>query len=172
MHPGLSCRVCSRNCPVCSQPSHGRLNTAEKSFKCHARGSLSRFPDAWKKLQGEYSAIMLVIMPCRSEKSSKGVAKYGHLNDGTIHLVLVRKCSRWQFLRFLLKLSSRGLEIGDVNEDYVDVLHVVAAKITHSQDPSKNSVWNIDGELLKSSEIVAESHRGAIQVFSRGIEVE
>jgi len=172
MHPELSSRVSSRHCLVCSQPSHGRLNTAHESFRCHAKGSLSRFPHEWKKIQGEYAAIMMVIMPCRSDKSSQGVAKYGHLNDGIIHLVLVKKCSRWQFLRFLLKISSRGLESGDVHEDYIDVLHVVAAKITHSQDPRESSVWNIDGELLKCTDIVAECHRGAIQVFSRGIDID
>lgn len=172
MHPDLSTRVCTRNCLVCSQPSHGRLNSGYKSFKCHATESLKRLPDEWKKIKGEYAGIMLVIIPCRSAKSSKGVAKFGHINDGNIHLVLIKKCSRWQFLRFLIKLSSHGLEAGDLQEDYVDVLQIVAAKITHSQDPIKNSTWNIDGELLKSSEIVAESHRGAITVFSRGIENE
>lgn len=162
--------MCTRNCLVCSQPSHERLNTAKKSFKFHAQESLSRLPQEWKKIEGEYSGIMLVIMPCRSEKSSKGVAKYGHLNDGNVHLVLVKKCSRWQYLKFLMRLSSHGLEVGTHNDNQIDVVHVVAVKITHLQNPTKTSIWNIDGELLKSSGIVAESHRGVIQVFARGIE--
>ena len=34
--------------------------------------------------------------------------RYGHRSDGLIHLVMVRKCSRLQYLRFLLTLSSTG----------------------------------------------------------------
>jgi len=110
-------------------------------------------------------------MPCRSEKSSNGVAKYGHLSDGNIHLVMVKRCTRWQYLRFLMNLSSNGLESGSSN-DYVDVVHAVAVKISHSSLGDVTSVWNIDGELLKTTGITAETHRGVIRVFSRGIEEE
>ena len=33
---------------------------------------------------------------------------YGHRSDGLIHLVMVKKCSRLQYLRFLLSLSHTG----------------------------------------------------------------
>lgn len=170
-HPSVSSQVCRRNCLICSQPSHNRLNTDRKSFTSHSKGSLHRFPGEWKTVEGEFAGIMLVIMPCRSEKSSNGVAKYGHLSDGNIHLVMVKRCTRWQYLRFLMNLSSNGLESGSSN-DYVDVVHAVAVKISHSSIEDKNSSWNIDGELLKTTGITAETHRGVIQVFSRGIEDE
>lgn len=34
--------------------------------------------------------------------------RYGHRSDGLIHLVMVKKCSRLQYLRFLLTLSHSG----------------------------------------------------------------
>ena len=57
-------------------------------------------------------------MPCR----------YGHLSDGNIHLVMVRRCSRLQYLRFLLKLSSTGLEAGKLG-GYVEVVPAVAVRV-------------------------------------------
>lgn len=68
-----------------------------------------------------------------------------------------------------MSLSSNGLEAGTSSE-FVDIVHAVAVKITHSQNTEENSTWNIDGELMKSNGIVAETHRGVIQVFARGVE--
>ena len=134
-----------------------------------------------------------MIMPCRSQKSSKGVARYGHLSDGNIHLVMVKRCSRLQYLRFLMRLSNSGLEAGSLNS-YVEVVHAVAVKITevhldiyiyhyvefiffrpfdirlYLQIGETGSIWNVDGELLKTPGITAETHKGVIQVFARGVE--
>ena len=38
----------------------------------------------------------------------QGLAPFGHLADGRLHLVLVKACSRLQFLRFLASIPSRG----------------------------------------------------------------
>jgi hypothetical protein len=35
-------------------------------------------------------------MPCRSDKTRSGMARYGHLADGRLKLVLVRQCSPLQ----------------------------------------------------------------------------
>lgn len=75
-HPSKSSKVCTKDCIVCSQQSHSRLNPAEKSFSLPAKDALSRLTDEWKVVEGDFAGIMLVIMPCRSQKSSKGVARY------------------------------------------------------------------------------------------------
>lgn len=36
------------------------------------------------------------VMPCRSDKTRSGMARFGHLADGRLKLVLVRKCSPLQ----------------------------------------------------------------------------
>lgn len=61
---------------MCSQQSHSRLNAAQKSFSFHAKEALNRLPEEWQVVEGEFAGIMLVIMPCRSEKSAKGVARF------------------------------------------------------------------------------------------------
>ena len=38
----------------------------------------------------------------------QGLAPFGHLADGRLHLVIVRKCSRLQFLHFLATIPSQG----------------------------------------------------------------
>ena len=43
-------------------------------------------------------------------------------------------------------------------------------KAASVQIGDKKSVWNIDGELLHTNGIVAETHKGAIDVFARGVE--
>lgn len=137
-------------------------------FARHSRLSLSHRQRDWKAVEDDFAGVMLVIMPCRSDKSTAGVARYGHLSDGNIHLVLVRRCSRLQYLRFLLKLSSTGLEPGLHHDGNVEVIPVVAVRV----EPvgPQESLWNIDGELLKCAAITAETHRGAIEVFARGVE--
>lgn len=169
---GSFSRVCSSNCQHCLRPTHTNVKArafkeVSSPFARHSRHSLLDRADDWVTVQGEFAGIMLVIMPCRSDKSKNGVARYGHLSDGNIHLVLVKRCSRWQYLKFLMKMSSQGLEAG-CHEGYVEVIPAVAVKVEPGD--CAESTWNIDGELLQCASITAETHRGAIQVFSRGIE--
>lgn len=51
---------------------------------------------------------MLIVMPCRSEKTRQGMARYGHLADGRLKLVLVKRCNAYQYLRFLMSMSATG----------------------------------------------------------------
>lgn len=62
----------------------------------------------WDILEGEFRSIMVVVIPCRSNKSTRGVIQGSHIADGRMHLVLVHKCSNWQYLRFLLGISATG----------------------------------------------------------------
>jgi diacylglycerol kinase family enzyme len=142
--------------------------TQQSPFARHSRLSLNHRQSDWTTVEDDFAGVMLVIMPCRSDKSTAGVARYGHLSDGNIHLVLVRRCSRLQYLRFLLKLSSTGLEPGKHHGGYIEVIPAVAVRV--EPGGSQESQWNIDGELLNCAAITAETHRGAIEVFARGVE--
>ena len=174
--------ICTKSCPVCLQPAHGRLNPAQKSFKLHAQNSLKRCESDWRAVEGEFAGIMLVIMPCRSEKSQTGVCKYSHLSDGRVHLVMIKACSRWRYLRFLLRLSNQGLETGSTDDGVIQVEACAAIKITHLEPTGqankgvtgKESVWNVDGELLRVDAadpvLYGEVHRSFVRAFSRGVE--
>lgn len=51
---------------------------------------------------------MLVVTPCRSDRSTLGLLPYCHLNDGRLHLILIKDCSRPQYLKFLASIPLRG----------------------------------------------------------------
>lgn len=66
-------------------------------FLLPAAGAAERHGgEEWREVQGEYCSIMLIVMPCRSDKTRSGMARHGHLADGQLKLVLVRKCSPLQ----------------------------------------------------------------------------
>lgn len=86
-----------------------------------------------------------------------------------LHLVLIKKCSRLQYLRFLLRMAHVGLEPGGGGAG--DYVHVIPALAVRVEPVGRESQWNVDGELVSSSTLVAEMHRGVIDVFARGPEV-
>lgn len=147
----------------------GGNNFAATGMHRHSSRALNTRADDWKTIEGDFAGIQLVIMPCRSDKSLNGVAKYGHLSDGNIHLVLVRHCSRLQYLQFLLRLSHYGLEPGKHGTGgYIEVIPAIAVQVERLGEAA--SQWNVDGELIDCPSMTAETHRAAIEVFARGVE--
>ena len=61
--------------------------------------------------QGDYKGIMVVVTPCRSDRSTLGLLPYSHLNDGRLHVILIRSCSVLQYLRFLASIPQRGTAV-------------------------------------------------------------
>jgi len=51
---------------------------------------------------------MVAVSPCRSDMSARGLAPWAHLADGRLTLMLVRDCSRLQYLRFLAAIPRAG----------------------------------------------------------------
>ena len=51
---------------------------------------------------------MVAVSPCRSDMSARGLAPWAHLADGRLTLMLVRDCSRLQYLRFLASIPRAG----------------------------------------------------------------
>jgi diacylglycerol kinase family enzyme len=163
----------------------GSLGPASPHFVLPAADAAERQGgEEWRELEGEFNAIMCIVMPCRSDKTKKGMVRYGHLCDGRLKLVLVSKCSPLQYLRFLLHMSRHGCAPGALK--YVTVLDAVAVQVEplgaagqvaggsngQQQPCSKLSCWNLDGELLPGPDqsIAAEVHPGLLRVFSRGVE--
>lgn len=70
---------------------------------------------------------MAVVMPCRSDRSDSGLAPFAHMADGSIHLIMVRKCSVAQYLRFLASIPRNGV----IPEDfpYVDAVDATAVRV-------------------------------------------
>ena len=116
-------------------------------------------------VEGDFASINVVVAPCRSDKSKRGLIPNGHLSDGRMYLVMVKRCNHLQWLRFLLQLSSRGLV--DLCLPYVRVVPVEGVKL---RTVGPESSWNVDGELLTDYNVAIRVHRGLVDVFSRGVE--
>lgn len=67
-------------------------------------------------VQGRFKGIMVVVTPCRSDRSTLGLLPYCHLNDGRLHLILIRDCSRLQYLKFLASIPVSGARLAILEE--------------------------------------------------------
>ena len=99
-----------------------------------------------------------------------------------MYLVLVSKCSRLSYLRFLITLSTRGLS--DRCLPFVRVIPVTQVRLRPAMtQPGKGgclggerepavSHWNVDGELVPGDcQVHMRVVRGLVDVFARGVEV-
>ena len=131
-------------------------------------GSGSSSDDSrWRCWEGEITSLMVVVTPTRSDKAKGGIVPHAHLSDGRLHLIIVRKCTRAQFLRFLVSLSRGGV---DERFDFVEVKEVEAWRLEELAPGARSSQWNVDGELMQTGFISARCHHGLVSVFGRGPE--
>ena len=68
------------------------------------------FPAEWClcRWQGVYKSVMVIVTPCRSDLSTKGLSPLSHLADGRLTLALVKSCSVLSYLRFLAAIPKTG----------------------------------------------------------------
>ena len=109
---------------------------------------------------------MIAALPCRSDRSVRGLAPDRHLADGLATLIAVDACSRPAFLRFLLAIAK-----GDPLDRLPGVtLATVAAAAVTPLPGAPSGAWNVDGEGLPPGGVGAAVVRGAVAVFARGVE--
>ncbi|VTJ92374.1 Hypothetical predicted protein, partial [Marmota monax] len=69
--------------------------------------SVTRKVEEWHVICGKFLAINATNMSCACPRSPRGLSPAAHLGDGTFDLILIRKCSRFNFLRFLLRHTNQ-----------------------------------------------------------------
>lgn len=91
---------------VAGTPASGVRAVSVSGLAVHTRYAAGRPSQAhtWAHLHGP-CRIWTLRVPRHGTTPAR---RYGHRSDGLIHLVMVKKCSRLQYLRFLLTLSSTG----------------------------------------------------------------
>ncbi|XP_022620275.1 ceramide kinase-like [Seriola dumerili] len=188
---------CRSGCAVCQH--NGQLLT-ERSEKYEMdETSDSESDGEWRTIRGKFLAINAASMSCACPRSPKGLSPAAHLADGTTDLILVRKCSRFDFLRHLLRHTSKDDQF---DLTFVEVHRVRRFRFTprHCQSDSDleldllgnaskrqifsqicrdhpacgcapaYSCWNCDGEILTHTAIDVRVHCQLIKLFARGIE--
>ncbi|XP_041854153.1 ceramide kinase-like [Melanotaenia boesemani] len=187
---------CQSGCGVCQ---HNGQILSEKSEKYKTDDTSDYENDAeWRTIRGKFLAINAASMSCACPRSPKGLSPAAHLADGTTDLILVRKCSRFDFLRHLFRHRSKDDQF---DLTFVEVHRVVRFRFTprHCQSDSDleldllengkhqifsqicrdhpacgcapaYSSWNCDGETLSHTAIDVRVHCQLIKLFARGIE--
>lgn len=62
-------------------------------------------------VRGKFLAINAASMSCACPRSPKGLSPSAHLADGTTDLILVRRCSRLDFLKHLLRHTNKDDQV-------------------------------------------------------------
>lgn len=62
----------------------------------------------WRHVRGRFTAINAALVSGRCSRTVTGMSPAAHLGNGCLDLVLVRQCSRFDYLRHMLKLASSG----------------------------------------------------------------
>lgn len=187
---------CRTGCLVCQHNGQLLSETAETYEVDEASDSES--DSKWRTIRGKFLAINAASMSCACPRSPKGLSPAAHLADGTADLILVRKCSRFDFLRHLLRHTSKDDQF---DLTYVEVHRVQRFRFTPRycqsdsdleldlQENGKHQIfsqicrdhpacgcapayssWNCDGEILTHTAIEVKVHRQLIKLFARGIE--
>ncbi|GAA57415.1 ceramide kinase [Clonorchis sinensis] len=66
--------------------------------------------NGWKTFTGQFIAINAFLQSCRCMKAASGPSPWTHLGDGCLDLILVNKCTRKQFLQFLVRTANVSIQ--------------------------------------------------------------
>ncbi|XP_062990185.1 ceramide kinase [Elgaria multicarinata webbii] len=181
---------CRTGCRICKQ-SKKQLEKEEQKYRNEIKGDEE---GEWKVIRGKFLAINAANISCACPRSTKGLSPAAHLADGSADLILVRKCSRFNFLRYLVRHTNQDDQF---DFDFVEVYRIKKFQFTskHFEDGDSepvdvqkkhfgqfcrdhppcccdlpDSTWNCDGETLDSSSIEVKVHCQLMKLFARGIE--
>lgn len=184
-------KPCLASCFVCRQ---SKQQLEEEQRKALYGLENAEEVEEWKVVCGKFLAINATNMSCACPRSPRGLSPAAHLGDGSSDLIIIRKCSRFNFLRFLLRHTN---QYDQFDFAFVDVYRVKKFQFTskHAEDEdsdlkergkqrfghictdgppcscsSSNSAWNCDGEILHSPSIEVRVHCQLVRLFARGIE--
>ncbi|XP_068573206.1 ceramide kinase [Cebidichthys violaceus] len=183
----FGCRVCQHK-PSSKDTQWEMSEEKEKSDKDGSGG--------WSVIRGKFIAINAACMSCACPRTPKGLSPSAHLADGTTDLILVRKCSRLDFLRHLVRHTNKEdqfdhsfVEVHRVRKFCFQPRHhelvsledmiespkktgfspICSAQMTCSYSTCHSS-WNCDGEILPDAAIQVSVQCQLIRLFARGIE--
>ncbi|XP_020308174.2 ceramide kinase isoform X1 [Oncorhynchus kisutch] len=188
---------CMTGCHICEQgANNGQLLSLDHVDKMAEENSDKETSGdgVWRVIRGKFLAINAASMSCACPRSPRGLSPYAHLADGTTDLILVRKASRLDFLRHLIRHTNKDdqfdmsfVEVHRVRRfrfvpkqsngiSEVDLSETSGKKIcnqvctAHPNNDTGHSNWNCDGEILPHADIQVSVHCQLIRLFARGVE--
>uniref|UniRef100_A0A3Q1GMS1 Ceramide kinase n=1 Tax=Acanthochromis polyacanthus TaxID=80966 RepID=A0A3Q1GMS1_9TELE len=185
---------CRSGCHICQHKPSSKDQHSEMSDK--KEKSAKGDSGDWNVIHGKFIAINAATMSCACPRSPKGMSPSAHLADGTADLILVRKCSRLDFFRHLLRHTNKNdqfdhsfVEVHRVRKFRFQPQHLKLASLEDLSEPlqkkgfnpicsaqtacsysAAHSSWTCDGELLPHTAIQVSVQCQLIRLFARGIE--
>nr|XP_057934030.1 ceramide kinase isoform X2 [Doryrhamphus excisus] len=183
---------CRAGCRVCQRKTSLK---APRSDVPGEKETCDTGSETWTEIRGKFIAINAATMSCASPRSPKGLSPSAHLADGTADLILVRKCSRLDFFKHLLRHTNKDdqfdhsfVEVHRVRKfrfqpRYQETMSLEDLKklglspvgsrtSTYQYDSYACSHWTCDGEILPHAAIQVSVQCQLITLFARGIEEE
>uniref|UniRef100_G3QMD2 DAGKc domain-containing protein n=1 Tax=Gorilla gorilla gorilla TaxID=9595 RepID=G3QMD2_GORGO len=123
--------------------------------------------EEWQVVSGKFLAINATNMSCACRRSPRGLSPAAHLGDGSSDLILIRKCSRFNFLRFLIRHTNQQDQVSGV------LLHGTSTgddgRLVSRPTPVCNESW-VDTWGLHVAACLCRVHCQLVRLFARGIE--
>lgn len=91
--------VCREKCFVCSQGIDLNHLVSDDNYGEEDPGHQSAKP-RWRTRLDSFHSIGAAVMSCRNDKAPDGLSAHAHLADGLLHLILIKSCSRPNYLRY------------------------------------------------------------------------
>ncbi|KAF5906790.1 ceramide kinase isoform X1, partial [Clarias magur] len=129
---------CRSGCNICRLPS-----TDKQVYRAEDSVSSNETKGEWQVIRGKFLAINAACMSCACPRSPKGLSPSAHLADGTADLILVRKCSRVDFLRHLLRHINKDDQF---DHPFVEVYRVRQFRFTPRYEETDSELGLDDAE--------------------------
>ncbi|XP_069111083.1 ceramide kinase-like protein [Argopecten irradians] len=132
------------------------LNTSNNSDSFM---DLSKTESPWKTCKGSYLNVALYCIPGNCEMAPEGLDKFCHLCDNSMNIVLVKSCSRKDFVRFLKR---HGNSKNQFAMPFVERLRAKEVRFK----PRSRSTWNYKDHTyseIEYRESAIKHRRGTIQ---------
>ncbi|CAH8614487.1 unnamed protein product [Dicrocoelium dendriticum] len=71
--------------------------------------------EGWQTINDRFIAVSAFVQSCRCSKSPMGPSPCAHLGDGCMDLILISKCTRKQFLQYLIRVANGSVPEQDPN---------------------------------------------------------
>ncbi|KAG9510113.1 Ceramide kinase, partial [Fragariocoptes setiger] len=118
---------------------------------------------------GSFIGINACVMACRCPQTKIGLSPGAHLGNGCLDLILVKRCSRAEYLNFLARTAGATKKSAPQRQpsSHPHSRYESSSGI-ENHDALKTSVWNADGELVEKAAIRVKVNRQLLQVFGFG----
>lgn len=144
-----NCDECLKKCDKSSSPDENGSSLPNESAVSTTKAAEDQ---TWKTVEGKFFMISGANISCACDRSPSGIAPYGHLGDGNLHLVLVRHTSLFNNLRLLQRLTKLNYSVDDLS--FVEIHRAKEFAFRAAED--KQSRWNCDGEVQGQTDIHAK----------------